>query len=119
MSGPCRIVTQVASNLGLEVTPVVVDLWAGEQKKEDYLKLNPHGKVPTLTDGDITIYESVSIARYLCEKKGDTPLYPADFKQRAKVDEALGTINDFRTAGGMISFNRVLAKIRNVPAAPE
>src|ERR1700688_4957627 len=35
---------------------------------ESYLKLNPSGKVPTLVDGDVVVWESNTILRYLCSK---------------------------------------------------
>ena len=49
-----------------------------EHKGEAYLKLNPNGKVPCLTDGNFVIWESVAINNYLADKYsphllGDTP----------------------------------------------
>ena len=51
----------------------------------DYLTLNPTGKVPTLIDGDTTIWESNTILRYLAAKNG-SPLYPADPARRSQVE---------------------------------
>ena len=43
---------------------------------EAYLALNPTGKVPTLVDGDVTVWESNTILRYLCNKSAaGTGLY--------------------------------------------
>lgn len=39
-----------------------------EHKSDKYLAINPNGKVPTLTDGDFTIWESMAINLYLAEK---------------------------------------------------
>ncbi len=41
---------------------------AKQHKSPEFLKLNPNGKVPVLTDGDFVIWESVAINHYLCEK---------------------------------------------------
>jgi len=51
-----------------------------------YLGLNPNGKVPTLVDGDVVIWESNTILRYLATKHGATALYPADPAQRSQVE---------------------------------
>ena len=51
-----------------------------------YLKLNPNGKVPTLVDGDIVIWESNTILRYLCNKQKNADLYPADPATRSQVE---------------------------------
>lgn len=50
-----------------------------------YLALNPNGKVPTLVDGDTVVWESNTILRYLCNKRG-SPLYPADAISRSQVE---------------------------------
>ena len=38
-----------------------------EHKSPTYLKINPNGKVPTLTDDDFVIWESIAINFYLAE----------------------------------------------------
>ena len=48
-----------------------------EMKSESYLKINPFGKVPTLVDGDIVIYEMAAICAYLADKFFDQGLAPA------------------------------------------
>lgn len=39
-----------------------------EMRAPEYTKINPNGRVPTLTDGDTTITESTAIAQYLSAK---------------------------------------------------
>jgi glutathione S-transferase len=54
---------------------------------EAYLRLNPSGKVPTLLDGDVAVWESNTILRYLCNKlPGGSPLYPAEPAARSQVE---------------------------------
>lgn len=48
-----------------------------EMKSESYLKINPFGKVPTLVDGDLVIYEMPAICAYLADKFFDQGLAPA------------------------------------------
>jgi glutathione S-transferase len=52
----------------------------------DYLKLNPNGKVPTLVDGELVVWESHTILRYLASKLGKTDLYPTDLGARTQVE---------------------------------
>ena len=49
-------------------------------RRENYLDVNPLGTVPTLTDGDLTLTESVAICQYLVDCHGPSPLglTPAD-----------------------------------------
>lgn len=42
-----------------------------------YLAVHPMGRVPTLRDGDVTIFESGAIVQYLLAKYGDGRLAPA------------------------------------------
>lgn len=45
---------------------------AGEHRQPAFLTLNPHGRIPVLTDSDtgITLFESAAILLYLAEKTG-------------------------------------------------
>jgi glutathione S-transferase len=63
-------VTFALKELGLDCEIVPVDLAKGEQRQPDFLALNPFGRVPVLTDGDLTITESHAILAYLGEKTG-------------------------------------------------
>jgi glutathione S-transferase len=54
---------------------------------EEYLHLNPNGKVPTLVDGEVVIWESNTILRYLSTKlAAGAALYPADPAARSQVE---------------------------------
>jgi GST-like protein len=56
------------SGLPYEVVPV--DTRKGEQFGKDFVALNPNGKVPTIVDGDVTVFDSTAILLYLAEKTG-------------------------------------------------
>jgi glutathione S-transferase len=70
-------------NLPYEIVPV--DLRAQEQKTPEYLKLNPYGKVPVLTDDSTVLYESCIINEYLDEKYPNPALMPKDPAKRARA----------------------------------
>jgi glutathione S-transferase len=70
----------VARYLDLPVTFVHVDLGKGEHKRPDYLAINPNGKVPALTDGDATLWESNAIMAYLA-RAAASDLWPSGDRQ--------------------------------------
>lgn len=47
---------------------------------------HPRGKVPFLIDGEISIAETLAICLYLCEKKGESTLYPSCLKAQASIN---------------------------------
>ena len=49
---------------------------AGDCRTEQYLALNPHGKVPTLVHDEMTLTESLAIMEYLNDLHPERPLTP-------------------------------------------
>jgi len=60
---------------GLDFEQRVLQASEGEHKTPEFLAMNPHGKVPVLKDGDLTIYESLAILAYLDRKYPEKPLF--------------------------------------------
>jgi glutathione S-transferase len=56
--------------LGVPYEKHKLDLAAGDQKKPEFLAINPNGKVPALVDGDAKVFESLAIFMWLGEKYG-------------------------------------------------
>jgi GST-like protein len=56
--------------LGLPYDTQWVDIGNGEQHEEEYLRINPNGKIPALVDGGAAIFESGAILVHLAEKTG-------------------------------------------------
>jgi glutathione S-transferase len=77
----------VAFELGLDPEIVTVDIAKGENRTPEYLKLNPNGKVPTLVDGNVVVWESRAINAYLAAQNPGHDLNPADPARRAAVDQ--------------------------------
>ncbi|CAL9782488.1 unnamed protein product [Musa acuminata subsp. burmannicoides] len=53
---------------GVEFELFIVDLRTGAHKKPDFLALNPFGQIPALEDGDVVLFESRAINRYIATK---------------------------------------------------
>ena len=85
MSPRARKARIVLAEKGLQYEKVTIDITKGEQKKPEYLAVNPYGKVPALQDNGTTVYESSIVMEYLNDKYPSPPLMPADAGQRARA----------------------------------
>lgn len=88
-SRPVRLF--IAEN-NIDVEEQVVDLFTGEHYKDAFVAINPNRMVPVLEDGDMRLTESSAILKYLADKI-DSPAYPKDLKQRAKINEMMDWLN--------------------------
>jgi glutathione S-transferase len=77
-----RKVVWAAQETGVSFTRSDAGMAFGVVKTPEYLAMNPNALVPTLQDGDFTLWESNAIVRYLCAKYGNDSLYPADLAKR-------------------------------------
>jgi len=84
-SAPARRMLLALEEKSLKYVSCCLSFANNELKTAEYLKLNPRGKVPTLTDGDVAIYESLAILEYLESAYPEHPLLPSDLKSRANV----------------------------------
>ncbi len=72
--------------LQLPYNLIAFDLSSGQQKKPDFLSINPNGRIPAIVDkeeNDFAVFESGAILIYLAEKTGK--LMPPEVKKRSEV----------------------------------
>ena len=73
----------------VEVNPFAADVPVG------YLALHPFGRVPTLVDGDFTLYETTAITRYVDEAFDGPALQPSAPRDRARSYQILSIVDSY------------------------
>src|SRR5256885_4437433 len=63
----------------------LLDTRNGENRRPDYLAINPMGKIPSLVDGAFKLWESNAINWYVAEKRPAARLVPDSIEGRASV----------------------------------
>jgi len=99
---------------GLKAELVEVDMAKGAHRAPPYLALNPYGRVPTLEEDGLVLYESTAILEYLEATHPTPPLVPADVRGRALVSMhvKLCDLQLTRQTGTIIFPKRFLPKER-------
>jgi glutathione S-transferase len=97
--------------LGLAYQRIDIGGDFGGNDKPAYLALNPNGLVPTLEDGDLILWESNSIIRYLANRYGSGTLEPADIKVRARAGQWM----DWQISVFMPAFTRTFHGLIRTP----
>jgi glutathione S-transferase len=70
-------VVWMLEELGVPYELRFVDILKGAQKSPEIVALNPMGKVPILTDGDVVVTEAAAIGLYLADRYSLGKLAPA------------------------------------------
>ena len=78
LSGNAYKVRLMLALLGVPYERQNVDLFGGENRKPAFLRINPRGQVPVLTDGDYMVWDSQAILVYLARKYGGEKWLPSD-----------------------------------------
>lgn len=89
-----RIVRMALIEKGVGWGHVEIDPFA-ETPSADYLRLNPFGRVPTLRDGDFTLYETTAITRYVDERFPGISLQPEPPRERARMNQMISIIDSY------------------------
>jgi glutathione S-transferase len=85
LSANGRKVLAASHQLGLAPEICLVNVYRGEGRSAEYLAVNPSGKIPTLVDGDFTLFESNAILQYLSEAHGEYRLWSREPRARAAI----------------------------------
>ncbi len=108
----CQKTRIVLAEKDLSYETVPVDLKAAEQKRPEFLKLNPFGKVPVLIDDEVIVYDSTIINEYLEDEYPHPQLMPADSAARARVR----TLEDYADNAFLIVTGSIMQELRKPEA---
>jgi glutathione S-transferase len=81
-----------ARQTGIPFEEVLIDP-DGPDTHEKIRRHSPTGRVPVLTDGDITVWDSLAIAEYLAEQAPDAGLLPRDREARARARSIMAEVH--------------------------
>ncbi|MEX3932078.1 glutathione S-transferase family protein [Paraburkholderia phymatum] len=112
LSGHGHRVKLFLTLLDLPFEVIELDMRAGDNREPEYLALNPFGQVPTIQDGDVTLFDSNAILVYLAKRYGDASWLPDDAIGAAAVQRWLSL------AAGQIAYGPCAARLVTVFGAP-
>jgi glutathione S-transferase len=113
-SSNVQLVMWAVAELGLEHQRIDRGGTFGGLNDPEYRKLNPHGLIPTIRDGDHVVWESAAILRYLAARYGSETFWPGDPAQRAPLDMWAEWI---KTSFAPTLINRVFWQLIRTPPA--
>lgn len=88
----------VLNSKGIEFEEHKLDLFAGDQLKPEYLKINPNGVVPALLHHGQAVLDSAVIVEYLDEIRPEVALTtPAEATRRAQMRSMMRYVDEIPT----------------------
>lgn len=112
LSGHGHRVQLFLTMLDLPFEVVEVNMKAGDNRRPEFLALNPFGQVPVIEDGETVLFDSNAILVYLAKRYGDASWLPDDPQGAAAVQRWLSL------AAGPIAYGPCAARLVTVFGAP-
>jgi glutathione S-transferase len=95
----------MALEQGIEFDFQLVDYKKGDTRTPEFLKINPNGTVPAMTDGDLALWESLGINLYFARKyPGPLSAGTLDDEMRA-VQWSMWALNEIEPRGEAVMLN--------------
>lgn len=88
-----RIARLVLLSKDVEYGTIDIDPFA--ELSDEYLKLHPFGRVPSLTHGAFSLFETSAITRYVDRAFEGRPLQPAGAAALARMDQVIAVIDAY------------------------
>jgi glutathione S-transferase len=82
----------------------------GENRKPEFLAINPNGKVPTLADGAVKLWEASAVMAYLA-RTAKSDLWPADDRQFEVLRWLSFDAHHFGRHAGTLFFENIVKRM--------
>ena len=93
--GACSLASHIAlEEVGIAYETQKMNLMEGDQRKPEYLRLNPRGRVPTLVVDDQVLTENVGILSYFGGGYPQAGLFPKKTWEQAKLMSTLAWLSN-------------------------
>lgn len=115
----CHRVKIVLAEKELDYQTVNIDLLKKENRTEQFLRLNPIGKVPVLADDDLILADSSIINEYLNDEYPFPELSPEDPQEKAQMRTWTNLVNTMVADPWLEIFLAGLAKERGESVSEE
>lgn len=117
-SGHCHKIRLMLALLELEYVSIVVDGNSQAHKSPEFLRMNPFGEVPVLTDDTVVLRDSQAILYYLAQTYRAGTWMPADPGAAANVIGWLSTAANEVTRGpNMLRLHHKFGRAIDEPSA--
>lgn len=90
-----RIVRLTLEEKGVVYRLEPVEIFAEGGPPEDYRTRHPFGKIPAFEHGDLRLFETSAITRYVDEAFGGPALQPENPRDRARMNQAIGLLDAY------------------------
>jgi len=90
-----RIVRLTLEEKGVGYDLVPVDIFAAEGPPAWYRDMHPFGKIPAFEHGDLRLFETAAITRYVEEALPGLALQPGDARSRAVMSQIIGILDAY------------------------
>ena len=90
-----RIARLALEEKGIDYELEEVDIFADDGPPANYLALNPFGTIPTLLHGDLVLYETSAINRYIDEISPGASLQPSVPAERARMNQIISMLDNY------------------------
>ena len=88
----CRLVLE-EKQVGYDLVPV--DIFTESGPPDWYADIHPFGKIPAFEHGDLRLFETGAITRYVDEAFDGPPLQPDDPARRARLNQILSILDNY------------------------